>query len=140
MIDDDEFQKIFRKMMEQFFGTFGMPNGGNRIGGLWDEQTEDISEAEMELTQSSHIERIDLNDLVILVKGGCLDEDEITVEVSGRNATVKVGSSTIEHETPFKIDPEKSAVSCRNGVAEVKLMKADDGSSIKNEKRVLSNE
>ena len=50
MIDDDEFQKIFRKMMEQFFGTFGMPNGGNSIGGLWDEQTEDIRETEMDLT------------------------------------------------------------------------------------------
>jgi hypothetical protein len=31
MIDDDEFEKIFRRMIEQFFGTFGMQPGGSGI-------------------------------------------------------------------------------------------------------------
>lgn len=140
MIDDDELQKIFRKMMEQFFGTFGMPNGGNGIGGFWGDQAEDLHESEMDLThESPHIERIDLDDLVILVIGGCAN-DNITVRVSGSKATLNLGSSTTEHEAPFQIDPEKSAVSCRNGVAEVKLVKADESSSITNEERVLRNE
>ncbi|MHA2601783.1 MAG: hypothetical protein AM324_006600 [Candidatus Thorarchaeota archaeon SMTZ1-83] len=140
MIDDDEFQKIFRKMMEQFFGTFGMPDGGNRIGGFWENQAEDLHESEMDLTyEGPHIERIDLDDLVILVIGGCANDD-ITVKVSGSKATLNLGSSTTEHETHFQIDPDESVVSCRNGVAEVKLVKADERSSITNEERVLRNE
>ncbi|MFX1416181.1 MAG: hypothetical protein ACFFC0_05180 [Promethearchaeota archaeon] len=140
MIDDDEFQKMFRKMMEQFFGAFGMPNGGNRIGGFWEGQAEDLHESEMDLThEGPHIERIDLDDLIILVISGCADDD-ITVRVFGSKATLNLGSSTTEHETPFQIDPEKSVVSCRNGVAEVKLVKADESSSITNEERVLRNE
>jgi len=141
MIDDDEFQKIFRKMMERFFGTFGMPNGGNSIGGLWDEQTEDINETEMHLThQGLHIETIDLDDVVILVIDGCSTNDEIYVRVSGSKATLTIGSNTTEHETPFRIDPENSVVSCRNGVAEIRLVKADENSSAEDEERVLRNE
>ncbi|MFX1603277.1 MAG: hypothetical protein ACFFCK_07305 [Promethearchaeota archaeon] len=141
MIDDDEFQKIFRKMMEQFFGTFGVPNGSNGIGGFWEEQAEDLHESEIDLTdQGSHIERIELDDVVILVIGGCSSDDDIAVRVLGSNASLTIGSSTTEHETPFQIDPEKSVVSCRNGIAEVKLVKADESSSVNNEERMLRNE
>ncbi|MHA2433080.1 MAG: hypothetical protein ACXADO_07630 [Candidatus Thorarchaeota archaeon] len=141
MIDNDEFQKMFRKMLEQFFGTFGMPNDGNSIGGLWDEQTQGIRETEMELThQGSHIERIELDDVVILVVDGCTSDDEMTVRVSSNKATLTIGSRTTEHETPFRIDPKNSSVSCRNGVAEVKLAKADENSSTEDEERVLRNE
>ncbi|MFX1265722.1 MAG: hypothetical protein ACFFH0_10115 [Promethearchaeota archaeon] len=141
MIDDDEFQKIFRKMMEQFFGTFGVPNGSNGTRGFWEEQAEDLHESEIDLTdQGSHIERIELDDVVILVIGGCSSDDDIAVRVLGSNASLTIGSSTTEHETPFQIDPEKSVVSCRNGIAEVKLVKADESSSVNNEKRVLRNE
>ena len=141
MIDDDEFQKIFRKMLEQFFGTFGMPNGGNRIGGFWDEQTEDPHETEIDLAhQGSQIERFELDDEVILVIDGCTREDETTVRVTGNKATLTIGLRTTEHKAPFRIDPESSAVSCRNGVAEVRLMKADENSYYDDEERVLRNE
>ncbi|MFQ5834253.1 MAG: hypothetical protein ACE5H4_16230 [Candidatus Thorarchaeota archaeon] len=143
MIDDDEFQKIFRKMMEQFFGTFGMPNGGNRGGGFWDKSTEGSEGREIDLTkQGPHVERFDLDDKVILVIDGCSINLEPTVKVSGNRATVTFGSSAIglEYETPFKIDADKSAVSCRNGVAEVKLEKAEEGDSFDDVDRILRSE
>lgn len=141
MIDDDEFQKIFRKMMEQFFGTFGMPNGGSRIGDLWDGQTEGFGETEIDLAHHGpHVEKIELDDTVILVVDGCTAEDEITVRVSGNRVILTMGLATSEHETPFRIDPEISVVSCRNGVAEIRLVKADENGFSEDEERVLRKE
>ena len=141
MIDDDEFQKIFRKMMEQFFGTFGMPNGGSRIGEYWDEQTEDLPETEIDLAHhGSHIERIELDDTVILVVDGCSADEDITVRVSGNRAILTMGSGTTEHKTPFMIDPVSSVVSCRNGVAEIRLVKADENGFTQDEEKVLREE
>ncbi|MFW9800272.1 MAG: hypothetical protein ACFFD9_07545 [Candidatus Thorarchaeota archaeon] len=143
MIDDDEFQKIFRRMIEQFFGTFGMPNGGNGTGGFWDDSTEGTEGIEIDLNkQGPHVERFDLDDRVILVIDACSLDQEPTVRVSGNRATVTFGSdgTGMEYETEFKIDPEKSVVSCRNGVAEVKLEKAEEGDSFDEVERVLRSE
>ncbi len=143
MIDDDEFEKIFRKMMEQLFGTFGMPNGGSRTRGFWDESREGSEEREIDLTkQGPHVERFDLDDKVILVIDGCSIDFEPTVKVSGNRVTVTFGSSEtgLEYETPFKIDADRSVVSCRNGVAEVKLEKAEDGDSFDDVERTLRSE
>ncbi|MFW9847399.1 MAG: hypothetical protein ACFFD6_11665, partial [Candidatus Thorarchaeota archaeon] len=68
MIDDDEFQKIFRRMIEQFFGTFGMQPGGSGVDKMWETPIDDRSpEMNLELEDvSPKVERIDLEDAVLL--------------------------------------------------------------------------
>jgi hypothetical protein len=118
-----------------------MPNGGSRIGDLWDERTEEFDETEIDLAHpGSHVERIELDDTVILVVDGCNTSDEITVRVSGSRAILTIGAITTEHETPFRIDPENSVVSCRNGVAEIRLVQADENEFTLDEERVLRRE
>ncbi|MFW9802193.1 MAG: hypothetical protein ACFFFC_06050 [Candidatus Thorarchaeota archaeon] len=140
MIDDDEFQKIFRRMIEQFFGTFGMQPGGSGIDGLWDSPSEELDEVQFDMPhEGARVERIDLGDTVILVMDNCAMEEGLQVTVKGRVATLSYSPDNLfqTFETPFAIDANRSYVSCRNGVAEIRLEKDENNKESDEIERLL---
>ncbi|MHA1926693.1 MAG: hypothetical protein ACW960_04160 [Candidatus Thorarchaeota archaeon] len=140
MIDDDEFQKIFRRMIEQFFGTFGMQPGGSGVDKFWDTPSDESDAFQLDTPDDSlRVERIDLEDSVILVLDECLMEEELQVSVRGKVATLSYSPNKFvqQFETPFIIDAECSLVSCRNGVAEIRLEKDKENRESDNVERIL---
>lgn len=91
---------------------------------------------------SPKVERIDLEDAVLLIMNECTMEEELIVTVKGRKATVEYApiSLSMEVDVPFMIDPGLSSISCRNGVAEIRLEKASDDSVDSDVKRILRRE
>ncbi|MHA2140805.1 MAG: hypothetical protein ACXADC_06800 [Candidatus Thorarchaeota archaeon] len=143
MIDDDEFQKIFRRMIEQFFGTFGMQPGGSGVDEMWDAPLDETDTPYLDVpNEGPSVERIDLEDSVILVMDKCIMADELQVTVRNNVATLSYGPANIfqHHETPFVIDAERSHISCRNGVAEIRLLKKDESGESDNIERILRSE
>ncbi len=141
MIDDDEFQKIFRRMIEQFFGTFGMQPGGSGVDKMWDIPSDENDDYQVDMTNvDPRVERIDLEDSVILVMDECLMKEELQVSVRGKVATISYSPAALfqQFETPFIIDAERSIVSCRNGVAEIRLEKDEGKRDSDNIERILT--
>lgn len=139
---DDEFEKIFRRMIEQFFGTFGTPNGGTGVDKMWETHSDETAIPLGVPNEGPRIERIDLEDSVILVMEECLMMDELQVSVRGNLATVSYIPRNLfqQFETPFIIDAERSFVSCRNGVAEIRLEKDEGNKESDNTERILKRE
>jgi HSP20 family molecular chaperone IbpA len=140
MIDDDEFQKIFRRMIEQFFGTFGMQPGGSGIDKIWDTPSDEMDELPLDMPhEGPRVERIDLEDSVILVMDECLMKEELQVSVRGEVAVLSYSPMNFfqQFETPFIIDADRSRVSCRNGVAEIRLEKDESTLKSDNIERIL---
>ncbi|MHA1925955.1 MAG: Hsp20/alpha crystallin family protein [Candidatus Thorarchaeota archaeon] len=140
MIDDDEFQKIFRRMIEQFFGTFGMQPGGSGVGEMWDTPSDEMESFQLDTpNEDSRVERIDLEDSVILVMDECLMKDELQVSVRENVVTISYSPTALlqQFETSFTIDAERSHVTCRNGVAEIRLEKDEENRGSDNVERIL---
>jgi hypothetical protein len=140
MIDDDEFQKIFRRMIEQFFGTFGMQPGGSATDRLWDSPSDELNEIPLDMPlEGDRIERIDLGDTVILVMDNCAIEEGFQVTVKGRVATISYSPDNLVQtfEAPFVIDANQSFISCRNGVAEIRLEKNESNRESDDIERLL---
>ena len=140
MIDDDEFQKIFRRMIEQFFGTFGMQPGGSGVERMWETPSDEMDELPLDMPHEEPIvERVDLEDTVILVLDDCMMEEELQVSVRGNEATLSYSPNGLlqQIETPFTIDAERSFVSCRNGIAEIRLVKDAENRESDNIERIL---
>jgi len=140
MIDDDEFQKIFRRMIEEFFGTYGMQPGGSGIDKMWDSPSEELNEIPLDTPQEgARLERIDIGETVILVMDNCAIEESLQVTVKGRVAIISYAPDNIVQtlEAPFAIDPNRSFVSCRNGVAEIRLEKDESNKEPDDVERLL---
>ncbi|MBS3794497.1 MAG: hypothetical protein KGY80_06355 [Candidatus Thorarchaeota archaeon] len=141
-IDDnfDEFDALFRKMLRQFFS--GSPAFGRMMG-----ETHRISpQAEQGTTprmaesdeKEHRIERIDLDDRVIIVIDNCKNSDNPEAHIEGREVEVTLGEAAShghEFEVPFAVDVEESKMTFRNGVVEITLVKSEkeDASSDFNE-------
>ncbi len=120
MIDDD-FQKIFRKMMEQFFGQGGMPNGFESFGF---EMRPEQNHQQIEKKQLAEIEKIEFEDKVILLLDNINDTEDPIVRVQGKRIVIEAWrdeSIIMEEVVDFYADPEKSSISLTNGVLEVTL-------------------
>ena len=128
MIDDD-FETVFRKMMEQFMEAFGgMPEGsmtfrswnGSIVNEPLDEKVEPTSD-------EPFVETIDLGDSVLILIEGQNNFENPSVKVAGSTIVVQSGpeSTEINIEVGFPIDLEKSNVSHRNGVIEISAVKND---------------
>jgi len=127
MIDDD-FETVFRRMIEQFMGSMGLSPEGEISVRTWsttipETNTEDAA------TQSRdevEVEEIDLGDeyLVLIDTGNITGEPSI--EVDGRRIRVSFGNQfTKTIDMDFDIDIHKSAASNRNGVIELVLRKSE---------------
>ncbi|MHA1770184.1 MAG: hypothetical protein ACTSYL_04670 [Candidatus Thorarchaeota archaeon] len=136
MISDD-FDKIVRQMMEQFFGgpvpmgpdgnaTFRftmMTTTGPMVGGMPEIDTE---EKEMR-PQGPRAERIELEDRIILLIDEIPGNEGPAVRVKGSRVILTFAddkTEPMEFEMKSKIDVKKSSISFRNGVAELNLVKA----------------
>ena len=128
MIDDD-FETVFRKMMEQFMEAFGgMPEGsmtfrswnGSIVNEPLDKKVEPTSDEPL-------VEKIDLGDSVLILIEGQNNFENPSVKVAGSTIVVQSGSESTEIniEVGFPIDLEKSNVSHRNGVIEISAVKND---------------
>jgi hypothetical protein len=128
MIDDD-FETVFRKMIEQFMEAFGgMPEGsmnirswnGSVVNGPLDTQIEPKNDEPL-------VEKIDLGDSVLILIEWQNEKENPTVKVAGSSIDVQLGpeGKEITVNVGFQIDLEKSNVSHRNGVIEISAVKAE---------------
>ncbi len=120
MIDDD-FQNIFRKMIEQFFGSSAMPNGNEGFE-LRVNQMQQKDQAPR--VDESGIEKIEFDDSILLLVDRVEDIVAPIVRVKGMNVAIEIWrgkSITLVDDIPFNADPENSFVSLKNGVLEVTL-------------------
>jgi hypothetical protein len=126
MIDDD-FESVFRKMIEQFMEAFGgMPEGnfnirtwnGSIVNGPLDTQVEPKSDEPL-------VEKIDLGDSALVIIEWQEDIEVPTVKVSGSTINVqhRPDRNEISIDVGFNIDLEKSNVSHRNGITEISVVK-----------------
>ena len=127
---DDEFETVFRRLFESLMNSMGnMTDGDTAIrywtsSGLGGPGMTEIPETEYEI----QVEVIDLDDKVLfLVEVG--SEDEIVdVKVEGRTLCVfnQVDGNETILDLDFDVDIENSRTSCRNGILEIELKKAND--------------
>ena len=132
MIDDD-FETVFRKMIEQFMEAFGgMPEGSMTIrswdGSIVNEPLEQRIEPNRD---EPVVEKIDLEDSVLILIEVPNDTEDPSVKVVGTNVVVQLGPERKELavDAGFQIDLEKSNVSHRNGVIEITAVKAESEDS-----------
>ena len=130
MIDDD-FESVFRKMIEQFMEAFGgMPEGNMTIRSWNGSIVNEPLDAQIESDRIEPlVEKIDLGDSVLILIEGPTDTETPIVKVSGSSIIVQFGaeSKEINVDVGFQIDFEKSNVSHRNGVLEITAVKTEDG-------------
>ncbi|MBY8997086.1 MAG: hypothetical protein KGD60_05095 [Candidatus Thorarchaeota archaeon] len=129
MIDDD-FESVFRKMIEQLMESFGgLPEGNITIrswnGSIVNEPLDRKIEPK---SDEPLVEKIDLGESVLILIEGQNDVENPSVEVSGSTIVVQLGPAKkeINIEVGFQIDLEKSNVSHRNGVIEITATKNDN--------------
>ncbi len=127
MIDDD-FESVFKRMIEEFMGTFGMPEGSIRIRSWNDSFVDETPEAQINLkSEEPLVEKIDLEDGVLVVIDGLNNLEDPKVKVTESTIFVQPGldSREIMIEVGFPIDLEKSTASHRNGIMEITAVKAN---------------
>jgi hypothetical protein len=136
MIDDD-FESVFRKMIEQLMESFGgIPEGNMRFRSWNGSIVNEPLDRQVELKSDDPIvEKIDLGDSVLILIQGQNDIENPSVKVSGSTVIVQLGPERkeINIEVGFPIDLEKSNVSHRNGVMEISVVNSDSEDTSKND-------
>ena len=131
MIDDD-FESVVRKLFESLMNSMGQMPGGETTVRYW--TSSGLTNPGMpsipanEVVDQPQAEIIDLDDKVLyLIEVG--SEDEL-VDVKVENRTLKIFNQVegIEREfdLDFDVDINQSRSSCRNGILEVELKKAEN--------------
>ena len=128
MIDDD-FESVFRKMIEQFMEAFGgMPEGSMTFrswnGSMVNEPLDNQVEPKM---NEPIVEMIDLGESVLILIEDLEDSQNPSVKVTGSTIVVQTSPERkeISVDVGFQIDLEKSNVSHRNGVIEISAIKTE---------------
>ena len=128
MIDDD-FESVFRKMIEQFMESFGGIPEGNMTIRSWNGSivNEPLDRKVEPKSVEPLVEKIDLGESVLILIEGQNDHENLSVKVSGPSIVVQIGPerTEINVEVGFPIDLEKSNVSHRNGVIEISAVKTE---------------
>ena len=136
MIDDD-FESVFRRMIEQFMEAFGGIPEGNMTLRSWNGSivNEPLDRKVEHKSDEPLVEKIDLGDSVLILIEGQNTFENPSVKVSGSTIVVQVGpeSKEIPVELGFPIDLEKSNVSHRNGVIEISAVKRDSEDTTRND-------
>ncbi|MFW9833479.1 MAG: hypothetical protein ACFFEK_05765 [Candidatus Thorarchaeota archaeon] len=135
MIDDD-FESVFRKMMEQFMDAFGgMPEGGMTIKSWNGSIVNEPFDGKIESNDEPEVEQIDLGDSVLVLIESRNPIETPKVRVSGSEIFVQLHpeKEEINLDVGFKIDIEKSDVSYRNGVLEISAVKIESENNVSND-------
>ncbi len=124
MIDDD-FDKIMRRMLENFFGSsFDGNNSGRihmRLGPNAGMPVQD------EMTNQANVEEIELDDSYLVVIDGIPDDELVEVSVQGTELLVSLVESEendLKITLPYPIDIRESSMSQINGIIEISLKKS----------------
>lgn len=125
MIDDD-FESVFRKMIENFMGSMGFPDGEVEVR-TWS-STFPRTGTDMDVTPQQvdpEIEEIDLGDdymILVETKGQATP----SVSIEGREARIDFESDIGPIRIPlsFDVDIPSSTASYQNGILEIVLRKA----------------
>ncbi|UCE09527.1 MAG: hypothetical protein JSW61_11225 [Candidatus Thorarchaeota archaeon] len=132
MIDDD-FDKIFRQMIERLFGGPIDRDGDGTLRFRFGPIPQGIQQNEVEFEDGPArptVEKIELGDgLLVIVRnmpgsdspGVKIEENRLIIEATEEEKELSI-------EVPFKVDVEGSSYSFRNGVIEVDLVRASDDS------------
>lgn len=129
---DDEFETVLRRLFESLMNSMGQMPGGETTIRYWTSSGLDTpgmpSIPADEVVNEAQAEIIDLGDKVLyLVEIG--HEDEL-IDVKVENRTLKifnqVEGNEIEFDLDFNVDIEQSRSSCRNGILEIELKKAEN--------------
>ena len=128
MIDDD-FESVFRKMIEQFMEAFGgMPEGNLRIRSWNGSTVNDPLDTQIEpIMDEPIVEKIDFGDNALILLEWQNESESPTVRVSGSTVVIQLGPERkeISVDVGFQVNQEKSNVSHRNGVLEISVTKTE---------------
>ncbi len=128
MIDDD-FETVFRKMIEQFMEAFGGMSEGSMTFRSWNgSMVNEPLDSQVEPKMNEPIvEMIDLGESVLILIEDPNDSENPSVKVTGSTIVVQYGPDRkdINVDVGFQIDLEKSNVSHRNGVIEISAVKTE---------------
>jgi HSP20 family molecular chaperone IbpA len=131
MIDDDDFESVFRKMIEHLMGPMGFSPEGELTVRTWTNRNPGgipVTD-EMPTHSNTHAEEIDLGDsyLILIENNGSAVAPQVDVEE--RTVSVKLEDEEQKFTMSFDIDIANSAASFRNGILEIVLRKTEDGNA-----------
>jgi hypothetical protein len=128
MIDDD-FESVFRKMIEHFMETFGEMPEGNMDFRVWNGSiVNEPIDAQIEHNDDSPlVEKIDLEEGALILIDWRDDVDSPSVRISGSTVFAQASpeKKEISVDVGFLIDIDRSKVSHRNGITEISVAKTD---------------
>jgi hypothetical protein len=128
MIDDD-FESVFRKMIEHFMETFGeMPEGSMNVR-VWNGSiVNEPIDAQIEHSDDEPlVEKIDLEEGALILIEWRDDIESPSVRVSGSTVYAQGApeKKEVSVDVGFTIDIDRSKVSHRNGITEISVAKTD---------------
>lgn len=128
MIDDD-FESVFRKMIEHFMEAFGEMPEGNMNVRVWNGSiVNEPIDAQVEHNDDTPlVEKIDLEEGALILIEWRDDIDSPSVRISGSKVFAQAvpDKKEITVDVGFLIDIDGSKVSHRNGITEISVAKAD---------------
>ncbi|MFW9909568.1 MAG: hypothetical protein ACFFEF_13435 [Candidatus Thorarchaeota archaeon] len=134
MIDDD-FDKLVRNMFERFFGgsiRFGFESQDEVLRTPQD----NMVGPEISSENGPLIDEIDLGNEYLIVVTSNEAEMAPVAQIDGKYLTLKmndISEKLVEIEVAFPVNVMASSMTYRNGVVEIKLVKALEGNADKNE-------
>jgi HSP20 family molecular chaperone IbpA len=129
MSSDDDFDKMVRRMFENFFkDAFGPDSSRTGIIRFGFQPTEVKEEANIELKKGKEpvVEKIDLGDILLIILEGYSSIDDLRIEVIEKTVIVDNGLDKEYIEIPFLVNVGESGYSFRNGILEIRLQKIDE--------------
>lgn len=126
---DDEFEQMFRQLIEQFFGrSFGI--GGNNSFQMRMSTSPDMNvprfENEELRDKKAEIEKIEFEDRLVVIVDNFAFNHPPAIYTDGMTLIVKsIDEREITIELPYAIDVEQSNMSFRNGVVEIVLFRTE---------------
>jgi len=131
---DDDFESVFRRMLESLRGSLGaFPEGTTSFNYVTGSILDDTDNEGRILSDTEpDIERIDLEDEVLfIVNIGCNDANEYSVKVEAKTLKIihEIDGKERRVDLDFDVDINHSHASLRNGVVEISLKIAEKGKS-----------
>lgn len=134
---DDEFETVFRRMIEHLMGAIGQFHDGNTTIRYWTSSNFDLpNEVEdAPIEDESDAEIIDLDEKVLVIANLGNTGFVPSVRVEGKKLIVEneIDDKDMILDLDFYVDVNNSHASYKNGVLEVELKKAEDGSDVVSE-------
>jgi HSP20 family molecular chaperone IbpA len=115
-------------MLEEIFGKT-IPMGPNEARMRFRVSRTDNESVSEERSEDVRVEKIELDDRIIIVVDGLSNDSEPFAEIEGRQ--LKISFNTPQHqdrveELPYPIDAEKSSMAFNHGIVELELVKAEN--------------